>query len=380
VLSGPPVGMLDPLGDWPRIDPRPDRIEAAISDLQRRAGSWNDAATATTACADALARSASVGRSTDEEREALGQYATACIGMCGVLLAVAAALDAYIASFDAYQEQMRRARSVADASIAEITAQDRSHPGPRSASFPNTPLRQQARSIAEDALADFTSAGLTAAVTVGDQTKGLKSGWTDGANSCSWTTAFQRVVNDGLDIRSLPGGISTMLAGVELVGRANSVARTDEALHVLSARAISAASGLAIKEGRHEDASAVARVAAKAAAKIGVSKDTFGPVAIFGGMAYTVVADGVSVVTADGEKGLHAAATRTASGLNAASYVGLGTRLAEGALTDAIDAPLPVLLAATTAYQLGDLVYDDRRHLVADAENIFGHPVAENLP
>lgn len=378
--GAPPAGMLDPLGDWPHIDPRPDYLEAAIADLQRRADCWDQAATATTACADMLARSANVGRSADQERVALGQFATACTGMCAVLLSVAAALDAYLASFDAYEVQMRRARAVADASIAEITAQDRAHTEPQSTQIPDTPLRQQARSIAEAALDGFTNAGLVAAMTVDGEVSGLTSGWSDGANSCTWTSVFQRVVNDGMDVRSLPGGVSTLLAGVEMVGRANSVARTDEALHVLSARAISAASGLAIKEGRHEDASSVARVAAKAAEKIGMSKDTFSHVAIFGGMAYTVVADGVSVVTADGEKGLHAAATRAASGLNAASYAGLGARLAAGALTDAIDAPLPALLAATTAYQLGDLVYDDRGHLVADAENLLGRPVAHNLP
>lgn len=380
---GVPPELLDPLGDWPRVDPQPDRIQAAIDDLTRRANSWGRAVGHTRAAAAVLDGSHHVGRAADLERAALARFADACTGVNAALLIVAAALDAYLAAFEAYRDQMRRAHAVANASIAEVTATLRAHQVPYGTIFPDTALRVRARQLAEAALETFAQAGLAAARTVADQAATLTSGWTDTARSCTWIGAATRVVSAGRAVESVPGGISSVLAGAELVGRSRSISWTDRELRELAARAVNAANALAVKEGRHAEASGVMRVAVAGAQRLGASVETLGRIghlAMIGGMTSAVGTDAVTLVTAAGETGAHAAVTRAAAGLNAAAIVRLGGRLAADGLADFAEAPMPALLAATAAYQLGDLVYSHRKGLVAAAEEFLGHRRPKRLP
>jgi hypothetical protein len=382
-MSRPPVGLLDPLADWPRIDPQPDLIRAAIDDLRWRAARWDDADAAVRAAAAQLVRAGDLGRSADAQRDALLLFADACAGSSAALLLVGAALDAYLAAFDAYTARMRHAHDLAQASVAALAAHFGANAGVTSPQVPDTPLRDEAWSVAESALSDFEGAGLVAASAVDGQVSLLSPGWVAGPSQCTWMSTFAKFAGYGHDLKSVPGGVIAMLAGVELVGRAHTSGWSDASLRDLNARAVGAANGLAIKDGRANDASPMARIAVGAAQRAGLSEAALsrvgGYVAV-GEVATAEVFDVDTLITAGGEQGLHAAATRTAAGVNGVALAGLGSRLAAGFLADAVTAPLPAVFAVTMAYQLGDLAYDHRKGIVATAEAFGGHRQPTELP
>jgi hypothetical protein len=374
--------MLDPLADHPVVDPGPDRIRDAVADLRSRAACWDGARSEATQAQQLLESSAHAGQSAAAERAALAEFASACVGISAVLMFASAALDAYVQAFEDYTAAMRRAHEVAAASIAELTAMWRAHPETRSGAIPETRLRVLARQLADEALTDFVTAGSRAARTVADQVTELNSGWVDDANRCRWMTALARLAGYGHDVKSIPGGVGAVIAGIKLVGLARSGVPAEQT-RALHARAIGAANGLALKDGRLDDASTAARLAAQTAQNYGVDAGTvarLGGLAAIGEFGIEIAFDADSLVTAGGEKGVHAALTRTAAGINVAGLVDLGGRLLVDSAPDVLEAAIPGLLAASAAYQIGDLAYAHREAIVAVAEGFVGHRTAKELP
>lgn len=371
-MSHPSPGLLDPLADWPRIDPRPDFVRAVIADLEARAGRWDEARGHVLSAFDALA--AGRGQAVDVARTHLAELAVAVVGLAEPLREVAGVLRAYLVAHERYEVELAAAQLIAEDSIREVLA---NRAGSAATTIPLTALRQQAWDRASGALADFADAGLNAAVLVESETSMITGGWVNTGRSCDSVSLFEMLLRGGAAQSEVRGSVDAVRLGLGLLVLRRRGALSAEDVERVGRQITVGGTTLTADDGR------LRALAGSLAIRAGVGEGVFAILGIASGVAQAgalLVGDALTALDGGGESGVRGWITRTDAAANGVAAAQLTAEVFEFVGVRALSAVALPVFVATSAYQLGDLAYTYRRQLGSTLGAFAGHRPTKELP
>jgi|GEM_PF-3878089 len=376
-MSQPSTGLLDPLDGWPHVDPRVDYVRASIADLISRADQWTDIADLLRQAEGAIASGAGAAVRAADLR--LRELALAADGLAGPLRDIAAVLQGYLLAYDRYQEEVAVARAVAREAVVDSVARREAAPHNAAAEpgVPLTPLRQRAWDLATAALDEFVDAGRLAASVVHATTAMIRGGWVNTGTACASRSVFHMLIEGGEVESTVRGTAGAVRLGLQvLILQRRGTLTADDVQRVRKQLSVGGTS-LTAEDGR------LRALAGAVATRAGVGDGVFALLGIASGIAQAsafVVGDAVTVLDGGGAEGLHAAANRTAAAANGIAGAQLAVEVFEKVGIRALSSVAMPVFIATSAYQLGDLLYTNRKGITATFESFAGHPTSTELP
>jgi hypothetical protein len=373
-MTHPSPGLLDPLADWPRVDPRRDYARAAIDDVAARAERWNEAGERVAAAHEALA--AGRGAACETARIRTGELAVAIGGLAGPMRDVAGVLEGYLLAYDRYEEELAVARAVARESVREVLATRRAQ-GASETAVPLTPLRQQAWDLANAALETFADAGRYASVLVQAATAMITGSWVDTGTACQSTSLLGMLIGGGEAQSAVRGAGSAVRSGFQLLVLRRRGLLTGEDVQRVRKELSVGGTTLTPDDGR------LRALAGAVATRAGVGEGAFAILGVASGLAQVstlVAGDVVTVLDGGGEDGARGVVTRASAAANGIAGAQLAMEVFEKAGLRLLSSVAVPVFVATSVYQLGDLAYTHRKWIGATLGSFAGHRAAQELP